>query len=394
MANEDPALDVFERLTLLIEQVDLKLGRMLSLATAMRTGGTPDAAMLQKLNDILGKGTAAGASKPLPTGNKPGSPMPVTIAAMSPQVANAMAARMGAAGHRPNPITPVTPQQGMAARLGAAGAKPLPDKEPKSWWDRAKQMAGMEVRHAGRGWWKSETKRYDSIGGSRANRLESLRGAWNSMLASGQSAGEGNSLAGMGNAMQSVGNLASMAPLPVPFRIAAKAVGELGNATFQTIDKVKKWGDAVQQANFRFADSSPAMAGVRARDEVRQLLRDMQRGNAQADSAERLSQSRDWAERQWAPIESAWDRLMNNVAAGLQYARGSVPSVTGTVVNAATFTGGAPGGGVGTQILNLLTMWYNSTQTSEFDPNQSFAAMAGEVAEAVRRGQDVPDRWR
>lgn len=90
-------------------------------------------------------------------------------------------------------------------------------------------------------------------------------------------------------------------------------VAEFGKAVFEAIDKLRDWGKALHDANMQFAEFSGAMAGVQARQEVRDIELGMERGERRAPIAEYLAQGRTQLERAITP----WEDVIANLQAGI-----------------------------------------------------------------------------
>lgn len=121
-------------------------------------------------------------------------------------------------------------------------------------------------------------------------------------------------LGGIASAGRSAGEVAGY--LPVVGGVAENVV-KLGAALVETTDLLRKWGQSLNQANLQFAQFSPHMAQVAARDVQRKIALDMERGERRAATAERLSQAQFEAERNITPWEDLFDNLKGELASSL-----------------------------------------------------------------------------
>lgn len=90
-------------------------------------------------------------------------------------------------------------------------------------------------------------------------------------------------------------------------------VAEFGKAVAQSIDRLRDWGKSLHDANMQFAEFSGAMAGVQARQEVRDIELGVERGERRAPAAEFLAERRTHLERAIAP----WEDLLAGLQAGM-----------------------------------------------------------------------------
>ena len=81
--------------------------------------------------------------------------------------------------------------------------------------------------------------------------------------------------------------------------------------------QIREFAQELHNANRQFAQFSPSMAMVMAMSDMRDNFRKMDQGEKLAASAERLAEARGNLEDQLAPIETEWQKLKNNVGAGL-----------------------------------------------------------------------------
>lgn len=107
-------------------------------------------------------------------------------------------------------------------------------------------------------------------------------------------AGQAASMAG------AVGNVGMLAGGPIGLTVAA--IGKLGEAVFNSVDKIMKWNEHLRAADFQFAQFSSSMAQVRAESQVSRMMISAQRGERRAPSAQARERSAIAAESKWAPI--------------------------------------------------------------------------------------------
>src|SRR5262249_19166642 len=124
--------------------------------------------------------------------------------------------------------------------------------------------------------------------------------------------GLGASLSGAGMA---AGRVAALAGGPVGMAIAG--VVTLGMVGFEAAQSIRKMSAEALEAQKRFASASGAMAAVFAEKEVQDMIREMKRGNEQAESARILSRSSSGLEDRVSPWERRYDEAMNLTLAHL-----------------------------------------------------------------------------
>lgn len=91
--------------------------------------------------------------------------------------------------------------------------------------------------------------------------------------------------------------------------------GKLINIIGSTVGWIRDWGEGLHKANLQFAEFSAGMAGVKARQELRDIILSQERGERRAGSAEQLAQAKNRLDRQLAPIEDAFANVMNKLGA-------------------------------------------------------------------------------
>lgn len=104
----------------------------------------------------------------------------------------------------------------------------------------------------------------------------------------------------------------------------ASKVLDFVSAVSKATDKLKEWGNSLHDNNMRFAEFSGAMAAVQARDEMRQIAINRERGDRLAPSAEYNAQAKSRLERTAAKSEDAYGALGNYITGGLQNAMATV----------------------------------------------------------------------
>ncbi len=124
--------------------------------------------------------------------------------------------------------------------------------------------------------------------------------------------------------------LSGIASLFGPYGKAAGAVLSFAGGVSGAADGMRKWVDSLYDANVRLADFGGEMSAVRAESEARRIQLSQEQGDARAESARRLAEARDRANRAWAPFENRWANFTNELGAGAAQVSGFV----GTLLNA------------------------------------------------------------
>jgi hypothetical protein len=96
-------------------------------------------------------------------------------------------------------------------------------------------------------------------------------------------------LEGIGGASEAVGTAGGAIPVIGP---VIESVGKFGKQLTDSLNKLKTWSDQLSDANLKFKEFSAAMAGVGARQEIRDIEYSQARGEARARSAEALAEGR------------------------------------------------------------------------------------------------------
>jgi len=110
--------------------------------------------------------------------------------------------------------------------------------------------------------------------------------------------------------LQGAGNLLSLVP---GVGQTAGAFLNLAGTVVETIDKIRGMARAAHEANMALAEFSPSMAAVKARQDMRDFILNMQKGEAKAKTAEGLAQSMSRLDRTLAPVEVFWDNAWGGV---------------------------------------------------------------------------------
>jgi len=117
----------------------------------------------------------------------------------------------------------------------------------------------------------------------------------------------------------------------VPYQSATGAMGSVAGAAadlgvpgakfaqtmLESVDKLRAWNNHLHESNMHFAEFSSSMALVQAESEARAFQLNREQGEARAESAKELAESKDRLNRQLGPIEDFWANLKNKVGAGL-----------------------------------------------------------------------------
>ncbi len=97
----------------------------------------------------------------------------------------------------------------------------------------------------------------------------------------------------------------------------AKPFTQLADTVLYSIDKLKDWSKKLHEANMQFAEWSSAMAGVKARQEVRELQLSQERGDRRAASAETLAKGENALNQATAPMEDLFGNLENTIVGSI-----------------------------------------------------------------------------
>lgn len=110
-----------------------------------------------------------------------------------------------------------------------------------------------------------------------------------------------------------------------PFGTVGAQVFKFGKIMGESLEKLRRWTDQLHEANLRFAEFSPSMAGVAARDEARQIMLDQQRGERRAPSAENLAQGKNKLDKTLAVFEDGLASFKNNIGGSFSKALANSP---------------------------------------------------------------------
>lgn len=143
-----------------------------------------------------------------------------------------------------------------------------------------------------------------------------------------------------------------------------------GKALMEGVEKLRRWGDELHNANMKFAEFSASMARVDAQSELRQSLLAQERGERRANSAGRLAEARDSLDKAFAPLEDAWANLKAEVLSPIMEYTAS-----------------------GLEVLNKLfsiASWFKNNKESDDDKQleklDSFNRLLEEIAKELRKG--------
>ncbi len=89
---------------------------------------------------------------------------------------------------------------------------------------------------------------------------------------------------------------------------------DLATGVLRSVGAVRKWSESLHANNMRFAEVSSTMAGVEARQEVRDIKLAMERGARRSETAEELAKSKNRADVALARVEDRWANAMNRLS--------------------------------------------------------------------------------
>lgn len=154
-----------------------------------------------------------------------------------------------------------------------------------------------------------------AAGGAGGTALQGVGGLLAGMQGQGPAGGAVEFLHGAGNLLTLVPGVGQ----------AAGAFLKLAGTVVETIDRIRGMARAAYEANKVLADFSPAMAAVVARQDMREFVLNMQKGDAQAKTAENLAQGMNRLDRAAAPWEVAWNNAWGEV-------KGTLADYTGAIL--------------------------------------------------------------
>jgi hypothetical protein len=98
------------------------------------------------------------------------------------------------------------------------------------------------------------------------------------------------------------------------------ALLKFGSIALKAGDALQKWNRGIFNANMQFAQFSPAMAGVGARQMMRDIQLSRERGQRRAESAEYQAEG-------MSRFEKSWSRIEDVIAKGWNYASGAISNL-------------------------------------------------------------------
>ena len=134
----------------------------------------------------------------------------------------------------------------------------------------------------------------------------------------GTVAGGGQVAQGVGQSLQSFGGrLGVVGAVVSGLGIMVRVVGE-------SVDRLRKWGDALQESHYKFAAFSGSMSEVMAEEERRTILLHQERGERRAPAARALMEERtrfqrnvapmeDWFSSKWSGLATFFTKLANDI---------------------------------------------------------------------------------
>ena len=122
--------------------------------------------------------------------------------------------------------------------------------------------------------------------------------------AANPNAGIGGTVAGGGQAVQGIGQtLMSLGGRAGAAGAVIAGLGMLVKVVGESVDNLRKWGDALQESHYKIGQFSGAMASVQAEEERQSIGLSQVRGDRRASSAQELMESRMRLNRNMAPME-------------------------------------------------------------------------------------------
>lgn len=94
-------------------------------------------------------------------------------------------------------------------------------------------------------------------------------------------------------------------------------VAKLGEVAFKSVDKLQQWTATLHNSNMVFAEFSASMAHVQAKQMVRDIDYSRDRGEARADSADKLAEGMSELRNAMAPMSDGLANLKNNIGASI-----------------------------------------------------------------------------
>ena len=120
---------------------------------------------------------------------------------------------------------------------------------------------------------------------------------------------------GLGEAFGKVSEMAEK--IPGPFGRVIEYGTKFAEVLVKSIDALKNWSEDLHKFNMMFAEFSGGMAAVAAKQEVRDILLSLERGNRLAGSAEFLAEGKSELAQKTAPLEDAFQKSKALIAGEL-----------------------------------------------------------------------------
>ncbi len=134
-----------------------------------------------------------------------------------------------------------------------------------------------------------------------------------------------NKLQAAGDAAGAVG-IGGMAAVP-----GAGPIGIFAEVTLKAADKLKEFSNQLHESNVQFKEFSGSMAAVAARQEARDIVMSMGKGEDRARSAEYLASGKNQLEQATAPIENTMANAQNMIGGVLDRAMAKFLEYSGIV---------------------------------------------------------------
>ncbi len=106
--------------------------------------------------------------------------------------------------------------------------------------------------------------------------------------------------------------LKAWVPVPILNDMLAAPL-TFGRKLFEAVEALRKFSDQLQQANFKFAEFSAAMALAQVNQEIRDIHLSRERGDRRSKSADYLSRGRHALESEVSHYEDMWAKIQNYV---------------------------------------------------------------------------------
>lgn len=109
-----------------------------------------------------------------------------------------------------------------------------------------------------------------------------------------------------GSAANAVGTAADFSALIPAIGPAVSGLLRLGEVSLKAVGFVSDWSHSIHEANMQFADFSASMAGVQARQQLRDVLLKQERGEERAPQAEKQAKAMNRLDKAMAPYQDRW----------------------------------------------------------------------------------------